>query len=148
MKEKRMLSAVVYHVLVFAMGIVMIYPLVWMVMSSFKESNTIFTTASSLIPEKFTLANYVNGWKGFAKISFGAFFRNSIFISIVATIGTVCSSAFVAYGFARFKFRGKNLLFSAMLLSMISEIKLGGNLFTFDRALFLCYPRIFYLPDF
>ena len=119
MKEKRMLSAVVYHVLVFAMGIVMIYPLVWMVMSSFKESNTIFTTASSLIPEKFTLANYVNGWKGFAKISFGAFFRNSIFISIVATIGTVCSSAFVAYGFARFKFRGKNLLFSAMLLSMM-----------------------------
>lgn len=114
-----MLSAVVYHVLVFAMGIVMIYPLVWMVMSSFKESNTIFTTASSLIPEKFTLANYVNGWKGFAKISFGAFFRNSIFISIVATIGTVCSSAFVAYGFARFKFRGKNLLFSAMLLSMM-----------------------------
>ena len=119
MKEKRMLSAVVYHVLVFAMGIVMIYPLVWMVMSSFKESNTIFTTASSLIPEKFTLANYVNGWKGFAKISVGAFFRNSIFISIVATIGTVCSSAFVAYGFARFKFRGKNLLFSAMLLSMM-----------------------------
>ena len=119
MKEKRMLSAVVYHVLVFAMGIVMIYPLVWMVMSSFKESNTIFTTASSLIPEKFTLANYVNGWKGFAKISFGAFFRNSIFISIVATIGPVCSSAFLAYGFARFKFRGKNLLFSAMLLSMM-----------------------------
>lgn len=119
MKEKRIVSAVVYHVVILIVGIVMIYPLVWMVMSSFKETSTIFTTAGSLIPETFTLENYINGWKGFAKITFGTFFRNSIFISVVATVGTVISSAFVAYGFARFKFRGKTLLFSAMLLSMM-----------------------------
>lgn len=97
----------------------MIYPLIWMVMSSFKETNTIFATAGSLIPEKFTLQNYINGWKGFAKISFGVFFKNSLFISIVATIGTVISSALVAYGFARCEFKGKKLLFSAMLISMM-----------------------------
>ena len=74
----------------------MIYPLVWMVMSSFKDTNTIFTTATSLIPEKFTLQNYVNGWKGFAKVGFGTFFKNSLFISITATIGTVLSSSVVA----------------------------------------------------
>ncbi len=119
MREKRIASAVVYHVVILAVGIVMIYPLIWMVMSSFKETSTIFTTAGSLIPENFTLENYVNGWKGFAKISFGTFFRNSFVISVLATIGTVISSAFVAYGFARFKFRGKNLLFTAMLLSMM-----------------------------
>lgn len=119
MKEKRIVFAVVYHVVILIVGIVMIYPLVWMVMSSFKETSTIFTTAGSLIPETFTLENYINGWKGFAKITFGTFFRNSIFISVVATVGTVISSAFVAYGFARFKFRGKTLLFSAMLLSMM-----------------------------
>lgn len=119
MKEKRIVSAVIYHTVIFMVGIVMIYPLVWMVMSSFKETNTIFTTAGSLIPETFTVENYINGWKGFAKISFGTFFRNSIFISVIATVGTVLSSAFVAYGFARFKFKGKGLLFSAMLLSMM-----------------------------
>ena len=119
MKEKRIVFAVVYHVVILIVGIVMIYPLVWMVMSSIKETSTIFTTAGSLIPETFTLENYINGWKGFAKITFGTFFRNSIFISVVATVGTVISSAFVAYGFARFKFRGKTLLFSAMLLSMM-----------------------------
>lgn len=119
MREKRIASAVVYHMVILAVGIVMIYPLIWMVMSSFKETSTIFTTAGSLIPENFTLENYVNGWKGFAKISFGTFFRNSFVISVLATIGTVISSAFVAYGFARFKFRGKNLLFTAMLLSMM-----------------------------
>ena len=119
MKTTRKISTVIYHVLVLGFGLMMIYPLIWMVMSSFKETNTIFATAGSLIPEKFTLQNYINGWKGFAKISFGVFFKNSLFISIVATIGTVISSALVAYGFARCEFKGKKLLFSAMLISMM-----------------------------
>ncbi len=119
MKEKKRISTIVYHVLVCAFGIVMIYPLVWMIMSSFKETNTIFTTATNLIPEKFVLENYANGWKGFAKVSFGVFFKNSLFISIVATIGTVLSSALVAYGFARCKFPGRKILFTAMLVTMM-----------------------------
>ena len=69
-------------------GIIMIYPLIWMIMSSFKETGTIFTTAGSLIPEKFILDNYRNGWKGFA-------------------------------GIAGFEFRGRKLMFTAMLLSMM-----------------------------
>lgn len=119
MKEKRMIKSVIYHVLVFLCGLIMLYPLIWMVMSSFKPTNTIFQTAGSLIPETFTLENYINGWKGFAKVTFSTFLKNSLFISIVATIGTVLSSAVVAYGFARFQFKGKKLLFSAMLLSMM-----------------------------
>ncbi|WP_176255678.1 carbohydrate ABC transporter permease [Enterocloster alcoholdehydrogenati] len=119
MKEKRAVKGAVYHILVFIFGLIMIYPLVWMVMSSFKPTSTIFQTAGSLIPETFTFENYVNGWKGFAKVTFAVFFKNSLFISAAATIGTVMSSAVAAYGFARFKFRGKKLLFSAMLLSMM-----------------------------
>ena len=119
MKEKRRVKAVIYHILVFGIGLIMIYPLIWMVMSSFKPTNTIFQTAGSLIPEHVTFENYVNGWKGFAKVTFSTFFKNSLFISVVATIGTVISSAVVAYGFARFHFKGNKLLFSAMLLSMM-----------------------------
>lgn len=119
MKEKRTARSIVYHVVICLIGIIMIYPLVWMIMSSFKETGTIFTTAGSLIPEKFILDNYRNGWKGFAGIAFSTFFKNSLFISIVATIGTILSSAVVAYGFARFEFRGRKLMFTAMLLSMM-----------------------------
>ena len=97
----------------------MLYPLFWMLMSSFKESGTIFTTASQLIPEKFILTNYVNGWKGFAGISFSKFFQNSLFITVLATIGTLVSSALVAFGFSRCQFRGKGILFAAMLASMM-----------------------------
>lgn len=114
-----MVGKVIYHVLVCGFGIIMIYPLIWMIMSSFKESKTIFTTAGTLIPEHFTFSNYATGWKGFAKIGFGTFFKNSFFIAVVATIGTVISSAFVAYGFARCKFPGRKILFVAMLISMM-----------------------------
>ncbi len=119
MRTKKKIVNIIYHVLVCGFGIIMIYPLLWMVMSSFKETNTIFTTATSLIPEKFTVENYVNGWKGFAKVSFSVFFKNSFLISVLATIGTVLSSSVVAYGFARCKFPGRKLLFAAMLASMM-----------------------------
>lgn len=119
MHTKRRLGTVAYHVIVGGISLIMIYPLVWMVMSSFKETSTIFTTATNLIPETFTLENYVNGWKGFAKVSFSVFFKNSLFISVLATVGTLCSSAIVAFGFARCKFPGKKFLFAAVLASMM-----------------------------
>ena len=119
MRRKKLINKTVYHVLVTIFGLIMIYPLVWMFMSSFKETNTIFTTATQLIPETFTLDNYVNGWKGFGGISFGKFFGNSLLISLVATVGTVFSSAVVGYGLQRCKFKGKRILTVAMLLSMM-----------------------------
>ncbi|TLC99572.1 MULTISPECIES: carbohydrate ABC transporter permease [Robinsoniella] len=119
MKSRRKTSRVIYHIFVCAFGLLMIYPLLWMFMSSFKETNTIFLTAGTLIPEKFVLDNYINGWKGFANISFGTFFKNSAFLSVIATIGTIVSSSLVAFGLARCRFRGKKLLFGAMLLSMM-----------------------------
>jgi multiple sugar transport system permease protein len=119
MKNKKLGGTIIYHVIVCAIGLIMIYPLVWMIMSSFKETNTIFATAESLIPKKFVVENYKNGWKGFGNVTFATFFKNSLFISIVATIGTIMSSAFVAYGFARCKFKGSKLLFAAMLVSMM-----------------------------
>jgi multiple sugar transport system permease protein len=120
MKKKRLLSSAIYHILVFGFGIAMLYPLLWMFFSSLKETNTIFTTASQLIPTRVTFANYVNGWKGFAGISFRTFLTNSLFLSVVATFGTLMSSAFVAYSFARLKkFKGRTILFTAMLASMM-----------------------------
>ena len=119
MRRKKIINKTIYHVLVTLFGLIMIYPLVWMFMSSFKDTNTIFTTATQLIPEEFKFENYVNGWKGFGGISFGTFFGNSLFISILATIGTVFSSAIVGYGLQRCKFKGSRILFVAMLLSMM-----------------------------
>ena len=118
-KAKKRTGTIIYHILVCGFGLLMLYPLFWMFMSSFKDTNTIFTTARSLIPDPFTLENYANGWKGFAGVSFATFFKNSLFVAVLGTIGTLASSACVAFGFARCQFRGKKLLFGAMLASMM-----------------------------
>ena len=118
-KAKKRTGTIIYHILVCGFGLLMLYPLFWMFMSSFKDTNTIFTTARSLIPDPFTLENYANGWKGFAGVSFATFFKNSLFVAVLGTIGTLASSACVAFGFARCQFKGKKLLFGAMLASMM-----------------------------
>lgn len=128
-KKKR--RKVIYHVLTMLCGIIMIYPLLWMVFSSLKESGTIFVTAAQLIPDKFVFENYINGWQGFSKVTFGTFIKNTLFVSVIATIFTVVSSAIVSYGLARLKFRGKNFFFSLVLLTMM----LPGEIMMIPRYL-------------
>ena len=103
-RAKKKAGQTVYHILVCLIGFVMIYPLLWMLMSSFKETSTIFRTVESLVPDPFTIENYVNGWRGFGGVSFATFFKNSIIVTVAATIGAVFSSALVGYGFSRCRF--------------------------------------------
>lgn len=63
-KRRKITMTVVYHVLVAAASLAMLYPLFWMLSSSFKPNNEIFTTVGNLIPQTFTTENYVNGWRG------------------------------------------------------------------------------------
>ncbi|MBT1180636.1 carbohydrate ABC transporter permease [Bifidobacterium sp. CP2] len=111
---------VVYHVLVFGFALLMLYPIAWMVFSSFKPTKTVFTTAGQLFPTTWTLKNYINGFRGFEPgIPFFRYIGNSLFIAVTATIGTVFSSAIVAYALSRLKFKGRKLLFVAMMISMM-----------------------------
>lgn len=111
----RVFKPIILVVLTFAM----LYPLLWMVAGSFKDNSTIFTTAHSLLPNKWDFENYRIGWKGFAGISFATFFKNSLFVTVVSTIGSVISSTLIAYGFARVKFVGRNLWFVCMMITMM-----------------------------
>ena len=113
------IKTVVFHVLVSIGGLIMVYPLLWMVLSSFKPTDLVLPTSSQLIPTQWTLDNYVNGWKGFMGYSFGVFFANSFFISFTATFGTLISSAFVAYALQRLNFKGKKLIFTLVLSTMM-----------------------------
>lgn len=110
---------ILYHVIVMLCALLMVYPIVWMVLSSFKPTATVLATSGQLIPTQWTLDNYFNGFKGFAGTSFFRYIGNSLFISITATIGTIASSAIVAYAISRLKFPGRRILFVAMLLSMM-----------------------------
>jgi len=117
--KKKLIDTILYHFFVCAFGLVMIYPLLWMFASSFKDTNDIFRTASQLIPDEIKFENYSNGWKGFGGITFATFFKNSLIISTLATIGAVFSSTAIAFGFARLKFKGRGFWFACMLITMM-----------------------------
>jgi len=108
-----------YHLFVGLLAIGMIYPVLWLLMSSFKDSKLIFITADSLIPSPWVWENYKIGWIGIAGQSFGTFIMNSLEIVVIATIGAVISSAFIAFGFARLNFFGKNFWFAIMMVTLM-----------------------------
>ncbi|MBK9121691.1 MAG: carbohydrate ABC transporter permease [Chloroflexi bacterium] len=118
-RRTQLSQTVTYYVVVIALAIVMLYPVAWLVASSLKPLDEIWTNVTSLIPSTLRFENYAEGWSGFGGITFETFFRNSFIHAGVGTLFTVVSSAIVAYGFARVKFRGRDIWFSIMLLTLM-----------------------------
>ena len=114
---------IVYHGGVWALGFLMLYPLLWVAASSFKPADQIFTNVTSLVPTSFTLDNYVQGWSGFGGISFATFFRNSLIYAGGGTILTVCGSAVTAYGFARLRFVSQRFWFMLMITTLMLPVQ-------------------------
>ncbi|MCU0853353.1 MAG: carbohydrate ABC transporter permease [Rhodobacteraceae bacterium] len=106
-------QALFRHTILILASFVMIYPLLWMVMSSFKPDTLIFSDPMAL-PETIGFDNYVNGWNALA-VSFTTFYKNSFFIAIMAVIGNVMACSLTAYAFARLEFRGRRIWFALMM---------------------------------
>ncbi|MFM9329528.1 carbohydrate ABC transporter permease [Paenibacillus mesotrionivorans] len=111
-------SKAIRHLVIIALGLLMLYPVVWLLSSSFKPNSMIFTD-TSLWPKEFTLEHYRNGWRGLQGVSFGRFFANSAFISIMAVLGNVITCSLAAYAFGRLDFKLKGLWFGLMLITIM-----------------------------
>ncbi len=118
-KAGKIVSTTVYHAFMILFGLLMLYPVIWMILSSFKNSREVMTIPMQLFSDRLYFENYANGWEGVGNVGFGTFFANSFIISGIATVGTVIASALVAYGFARIKFPLKKLWFTCMILTMM-----------------------------
>ena len=99
-------------------GLVLVYPIIWLVFSSFKPMEEIFSTIR-LLPSKFVFDAYTEGWKGSGQFGFDLFFLNTFKLVIPTVVFTVLSSILVAYGFARFIFPLKKVLFAFMLATLM-----------------------------
>jgi multiple sugar transport system permease protein len=118
-KQKDALRNLAFHLIVGGFCLIMIYPILWLISSSLKGPSEIWTTVTQLIPEEFAFQNYVDGWQGFGGVTFATFFRNSFIVAGLGTIFSVMSSAIVAYGFARIRFKGRNFWFTCMLITLM-----------------------------
>lgn len=107
-----------YHLVIIIGAIIMMYPVLWMISSSFKPSNLMFSDLS-LWPKEVTLTHYMKGWAGTARTTFTTFYLNSFVMVGLSIIANVISCSLTAYAFARLDFKFKGILFACMLLTLM-----------------------------
>ncbi len=117
-RRKKIISAIIRYTILIAVGCFMVYPLLWLVSASFKENSEIFT-GLHLIPKKPTLNGYIGVTENYGgNINLLKSMVNSYSYIIPKVILTIISSTITAYGFARFKFKGRGIFF-ALLISTL-----------------------------
>jgi multiple sugar transport system permease protein len=116
--KRKTVNTVIWLVVMLILTAVILYPLVWLLFATFKPSSE-FGQNPGLIPESPTIDNYIKVVEGIGGIPLWRFFANSLLLAVLAVIGTVFSSSLAAYAFARIKFRGVGLLFSAMIGTLL-----------------------------
>lgn len=109
---------VVYGLLLFGVALVLI-PFLWMISTSFKTHDQLFVRELNFIPNPAVPQNYLEVWSRLLSINpqmtFWRIMGNTLFITVLAMIGEIMSAALVAYGFSRFRWRGRDALFALML---------------------------------
>lgn len=97
-------------------SILFMIPFFWTISSSLKDITEIYAVPPIWVPAKVMWHNYA---LVFEKVPFGVFTRNSVIVTVSAMIGTILTSSLVAFGFARFRFPGRELLFMLVLATML-----------------------------
>ncbi|TWT06192.1 carbohydrate ABC transporter permease [Planomicrobium sp. CPCC 101079] len=97
-------------------GLLILSPLWWMVSTSLKTMAEVMSFPPSFWPEDWLFSNYLRTWEA---APFTRYTINTLTITILVVIGNVLSNSFIAYGFAKIPFKGKNILFAIVLATMM-----------------------------
>ncbi len=108
LKPGQRAARILGYVLVIVAAAAVLTPFFWMVMSSFKSSNDVFSVIIKWIPDPWIWDNYTNLW---SNTDFFVWVRNSLLLSSVITFLQLLTGSFAAYGFSKVRFRGREVLF-------------------------------------
>jgi len=114
-KRKITAGEVFTHIFLIICSLVWLYPVVWTIMSSFKPQKEFFKDRLSLIPETFTLENYIRVW---GKASFGTYFLNSVIVTVCTMLLVLIMTNMTGYVLGRYRFMGRPLLMGVFLSSI------------------------------
>lgn len=118
MERKRKLSNFLRYLVLIAVGLVMVYPLLWMIGATFKNNVEIFS-GIGLIPKNPTLDGYRNAMKSYGgDINIWKAMLNTYSYVIPKVLFTLISATITAYGFGRFKFIGRGALFAILMSTL------------------------------
>lgn len=149
-KAKKRVNSFWLYVLKTLVAIIMFLPIIWIITGGFKTL-TEFTTSSNIIPQNFTLENYIYIFKN---SNIFLYVRNTVLLMLGTTIGTLLSSSLVAYPLARMEFKGKNLIFSVIIATMmipnialiIPQYIMFGKIGWLDSLFPMIIPAFFAYP--
>jgi ABC-type glycerol-3-phosphate transport system permease component len=116
LRARRLLKLVMVYALLLGLAVVFLLPFMWMVSTSLKLSQDVYTYPPTFLPNSFEWRNYVIGWN---TLPFNTFLRNSLVVTVANVIGNLISCSLVAYGFARLRARGRDVLFLLLLATLM-----------------------------
>ena len=142
---------VALHVVLTVVGIAMVFPFLWMMLTAFKTLPQLLQDPLSFWPAPWTFNNFVDAWNA---APFGQAYLNNIYIAVLAVVGTLVTASMAGYAFARIKFRGNRILFIIFLatqmipkqVTLIPFYLLMSNLGWVDSHLALIIPAIMVNP--
>jgi len=109
-------QTIILHIILAFGAIVMVFPFIWMILTSFKDISQAFLIPPKWIPDPWVWENYPNS---FQALPFDRAYFNSIYISIIVVGGTLITASMAAYAFAKITFPGRELLFLLFLATMM-----------------------------
>ena len=109
-------TKVILYIILTVVAIYFLAPFVYMFFSAFKTEAEAVAFPPNLFPEEWNWQNFIDAWNA---QPFATFFKNSVTVTILSALGSMVSASLVAYGFARFRFKGKNILFMILLSTMM-----------------------------
>ncbi|MEH7306769.1 carbohydrate ABC transporter permease [Neobacillus drentensis] len=109
---KKKIGNTITYLFLLLLSLLVLIPFFWMISSSLKQDNQVFSVPIQWIPTKPQWNNFVEIWH---QIPLLTFFKNTMFLSVVVTFIQVLTSSFAAYGFSKMRFKGRNALFLAYI---------------------------------
>jgi ABC-type glycerol-3-phosphate transport system permease component len=116
MRQQRTFGKLLGLLIVGGGGLVMLLPFLWLISSSLKAPNKIYTFPPQFIPNPIRWENYVEVFTAVPVLTYA---QNTLIITVFATIGTVLSSMVAGYAFGRLRFKGRDLIFSTLLATLM-----------------------------
>lgn len=113
------IARVFIFIFMLLMAIMMLYPIIYIVLGSFKDNMELLSGGANPMPVKFILDNYIQAWK---QANFAIYTQNSIFISVGVMLLTLLCSSMAGYVFDRKVFRGKEFIYSLFIAFMFVNV--------------------------
>ena len=120
--SSRVLRQAALYLIAVAIGIIMVFPLLWMFSGALKTKQMLLeeTVINLLPPQPWQWRNFIDAWTA---MNFTRFLLNTLFITVASIFGGLLTASMVAYGFARLRFKGRNLLFIIVLGTMMVPVQ-------------------------